>query len=348
MKQTVLASLVVGATLLAADVSAQTCKGPQPTICNRACWGARSASASQMGALTRAIVHHTAGSGDYTTNYETGKTKVRGIQNYHMDVQGWSDIGYHFLSNAGGHLYEGRVGSMSSLPRGAHDGCNADSFGFNVMGYYHPPYNQTFTAASKTALESVIAWRMPTGWSAGGSGSYCGNSVYNADGHYKVKATACPGDGIIPSLGSIRSGIASKRSCGTTGKTARTVDNSAAGFSVVGSWSTGTSAADKYGADYRFKSTAAVSEPATWTTTLNTSASWTVRAWWAAGANRSASAPYIISHGGGSATVNVNQQANGGVWNTLGTWSMGGAQSVQLSCWAATGFVVVADAVRWE
>jgi hypothetical protein len=328
---------------------AQTCKAPQPTICVRSCWVARApkCSITYDGSLTRAIIHHTAGAGDYTTDYTAGKSKVRGIQNYHMDANGWCDIGYHFLVNAGGDIYEGRYGSMASNTHGAHDGCNASSFGFNVMGYYHPPYNQTFTTASKNALMDIIAWRMPGGWSATSSGTYCGNSVGTLDGHYKVKATACPGDIIIPQIPSIRSGVASRRDC-ATGKTARNVDNTSAGFSVVGSWATSTGATDKLGTDYRYHSTAAVSEPARWATTLNTTATWTVKAWWSAGANRSASAPYIVSHGAGSTTVNKNQQTGGGAWQTLGSWSMGGAQDVQLSCWAATGFVVIADGVRWE
>ncbi len=188
-------------------------QGPQPTICTRACWGARSTACSgDIGSLSRAIVHHTAGTGDYTTDYEAGKSKVRGIQNYHMDTQGWCDIGYHFLVNAGGDIYEGRRNSMAGLPRGAHDGCNADSFGFNVMGYYHPPYNQSFTAASRASLEAVMAWRMPSGWSAYGSGTYCSaGGVGTLDGHYKVKATACPGDGIIPQIPGIRDGTMARK-----------------------------------------------------------------------------------------------------------------------------------------
>jgi hypothetical protein len=134
----------------------------------------------------------------------------------------------------------------------------------------------------------------------------------------------------------------------STGKTARTVDNSSSGFSVTGTWTTASSAADKYGADYRYHSTAPVSEPAQWTTALNTSASWNVRAWWPAGSNRSATAPYIVTHAGGTTTVNVNQQANGGVWNLLGTWSMSGTVNVKLSCWTTTGFVVMADAIKWD
>ena len=49
---------------------------------------------------------------------------------------------------------------------------------------------------------------MPSGWSPHGSGTYCGNSVGTLDGHYKVKATACPGDTIIAQIASIRTGTA--------------------------------------------------------------------------------------------------------------------------------------------
>jgi murein DD-endopeptidase MepM/ murein hydrolase activator NlpD len=131
-------------------------------------------------------------------------------------------------------------------------------------------------------------------------------------------------------------------------KTARTVDNSSGDFSVTGTWSTGSSATDKYGADYRYHSTRAVSEPAQWSTSLNVGSSWTVRAWWPQGANRSTTAPYVVQHDAGSTTVNKNQQTGGGTWQTLGTWGMSGTKTVKLSCWTATGYIVVADAVRWE
>lgn len=123
-----------------------------------------------------------------------------------------------------------------------------------------------------------------------------------------------------------------------------TLDNTSAGFSVTGTWATGSSATDKYGADYRYHSTAAVSEPAQWSVNVGTAGTYKVYAWWPAGTNRSASAPYIMPNG---TTVNVNQQANGGKWNLLGSASVGtGAQATKLSCWAGTGYIVVADAVR--
>ena len=125
--------------------------------------------------------------------------------------------------------------------------------------------------------------------------------------------------------------------------TAKTyVDDSPA---VSAGWATGTSAADKYGADYKYKSTAAVSDAATWTSTLANGGNYDISAWWSQGTNRSATAPYILP---GGATVSKNQQANGGVWNLLGTKSLvAGAQTTKLSCWTTTGFIVVADAVKY-
>jgi hypothetical protein len=124
------------------------------------------------------------------------------------------------------------------------------------------------------------------------------------------------------------------------------VDNTSGSFSVVGTWATGTSSTDKYGTNYRYHSTAAVSEPATWAPTL-TSRNYAVYAWWPAGTNRSTVAPYIINYNGGTANVKVNQQINGGKWNLLGTWNFVNGKNVQLSCWAASGYNVMADAIKF-
>ena len=133
-----------------------------------------------------------------------------------------------------------------------------------------------------------------------------------------------------------------------TGGTAVTVDNSNSGFSVTGTWNTGTSATDKFGTDYRFHDTMSVSEPATWTANL-TSGTKTVSAWWSQGSNRSTTAPYIVYHSTGSTTVTVNQQFGGGTWNILGSFNfVSGSNQVKLSCWTTTGFVVIADAIKWE
>ena len=339
--------------------SAQTTPGPQPTICNRACWGARAAqcSISQMSALNRAIIHHTGNASEYSTDYETSKAKVRGNQSYSMDVLGYCDADYHFYVDGAGHIFEGRAGSMSTLPRGAHDGCNANSFGFTALGNFADlseggGANQIPPAAMMNALYSVIGWRMPSGWSPYGAGAYCTmSSVGTLDGHRKVKATACPGNNIYNvyitdnrSGGTMRNTVASIR----TPSTAIVVDNNSAGFSASANWITASSSTDKYGADYRYHSTQAVSDTATWTANVS-AGTHTVYAWWPQGSNRSTTAAYHVANSGGTTVVTVNQQINGGKWNSLGAFNFGGGNTtVQLSCWTTTGFVVVADAIKWQ
>ena len=127
------------------------------------------------------------------------------------------------------------------------------------------------------------------------------------------------------------------------------VDNSDAGFSVTGTWSTGTSSTDKYGADYRFHSTVASSLPAQWVANLANTGTYNIYAWWPAGANRSSTAPYVVYYNGGNATVPKNQQTAGGAWNLLGTYSLlAGNNTVKLSTWTTTGFNVMADAIKWQ
>ncbi len=125
------------------------------------------------------------------------------------------------------------------------------------------------------------------------------------------------------------------------------VDNANAGFTASANWYLTTSAADKYGANYRYRATAAASDAATWNLTLPQNRNYETYAWWTQGVNRSATAPYVVAHANGTATVAKNQRVNGGSWQSLGTrWHFGGTNSVKLSCWTTTGYVVIADAVK--
>ncbi|MFN7138042.1 MAG: N-acetylmuramoyl-L-alanine amidase [Limisphaerales bacterium] len=338
------------AILFAAEASAQTTKAPQPTICTRSCWGARAGSCtSTISTLNRAVIHHTENANDFNvTSLDGSKSRMRATQNYHMDNLGWCDIGYHFTVDKFGNIFEARANSMSGLPRGAHDGCNTDSFGFSCLGNFNPGIN-TPPTAMRSALYDVIAWRMPNGWSPYGSSTYCSKTAGWVDGHRVVSTKTCPGDNIYQyvttnySGGEARNGIAARRT------TSVVVDNNSSGFTASSSWTLASSATDKYGADYRYRSTQAISDAATWKANLGSTKTWAVDAWWSAGSNRSASAPYIVYHASGSTTVNKNQQSNGGTWQNLGSWSMNaGNNEVKLSCWTTTGYVVIADAIRWR
>lgn len=125
------------------------------------------------------------------------------------------------------------------------------------------------------------------------------------------------------------------------------IDNSSSNFSASANWTLATSATDKYGANYRYRTTAAVSDAAQWNFTVPSSGNYTIKAWWSQGTNRSATAPFILPGGGG--TVSKNMQTGGGAWQTLGNVNLSaGTHNVRLSCWTTAGYVVIADAIRVE
>ena len=132
------------------------------------------------------------------------------------------------------------------------------------------------------------------------------------------------------------------------------VDNTDAGFSTPsGSWSVGTAAGDKYGSDYRYVSstTGDATASAQWSTTIAVDGLYEVAFWYPAGGNRAPDSPITISHADGSGTLTLNQQTLGGQWLRLGVFRFdaGDTATVTLAnnC-AATGSVVLADAVRWR
>ncbi len=131
------------------------------------------------------------------------------------------------------------------------------------------------------------------------------------------------------------------------------MDNPAGTY--VGAWTSGTSTTGKYGADYVFRSTAvAETGSATFTAPIDVNGWYTVYCWYTQGANRATNAPHVVTWtgtGGGTQTVNINQQAGGGAWVTLRTNThmlQGSGNSVELhNGTGATGFIVVADAMRF-
>ncbi|AXA36788.1 N-acetylmuramoyl-L-alanine amidase [Candidatus Sumerlaea chitinivorans] len=123
------------------------------------------------------------------------------------------------------------------------------------------------------------------------------------------------------------------------------VDNPSATFS--GTWTTASSATDKYGADYRY-ATSGSGATATYNANVPIAGNYRVSVWYSQGTNRANNAPYTVNFSGGSLTYSVNQQTNGGTWVTLGThyFAAGGGQVV-IGTAGANPSVVIADAVRF-
>jgi uncharacterized protein with LGFP repeats len=131
-----------------------------PPIIPRAGWGANEAIRRHpphyAPAVTFAVVHHTDGSNNYTPAQSAAI--VRGIEIYHVEGNGWDDIGYNFLVDKYGQVFEGRYGGIDRPVVGAHSlGFNRGSVGVAVLGTYD---SAPISAAAKTALEALLAWRL--------------------------------------------------------------------------------------------------------------------------------------------------------------------------------------------
>ncbi|MDB6026401.1 MAG: hypothetical protein JWM68_2624 [Verrucomicrobiales bacterium] len=127
------------------------------------------------------------------------------------------------------------------------------------------------------------------------------------------------------------------------------IDNSSA--TVSGSWSIGTGSLDKFGSDYRYKSQGAGAASLLFNPDIFTAGDYKIYEWHPQGSNRTLGAPHIINYNGGSATLNVNQQASGGQWNLLGTFNLASGQSGSVritDAFADAGQLVMADAIKFS
>ncbi|MFI7413033.1 peptidoglycan recognition protein [Streptomyces sp. NPDC049627] len=195
---------------------------PQPPVTSRAGWGAdesMSPDPSEYNADVKAVfVHHTDGANDYSC--ADSASIVRGIYAYHTQVNGWNDIGYNFLVDKCGTVFEGRKGGIDLPVLGAHTyGWNRESAGIAVLGEY------TSTSATNAALTSVArvaAWKLgqygadPAGTvqlTAGATQknyfatSFTAGSKYTFNrisGHRDGYNTQCPGSSLYAQLPAIR------------------------------------------------------------------------------------------------------------------------------------------------
>ena len=155
--------------------------------------------------LRFAVVHHTAGSSSYRP--EESAAIVRGIELYHVKANGWNDIGYNFLVDRYGQVFEGRGGGMQRNVIGAHAaGFNSGSVGIAVLGTYS---GKAPTAEAESALAKLLAWRLDVGHVDPASSAMiesAGRPAYlkAVSGHRDAGSTACPGNALYARLGQLR------------------------------------------------------------------------------------------------------------------------------------------------
>lgn len=191
-----------------------------PLILSRASWGAderiRRRRPDYADTVRFAVVHHTAGSNAYTRAQSAAI--VRGIQRYHVLANGWDDIGYNFLIDKYGQVFEGRWGGIDRNVVGAHaQGFNTGSSGVALIGRYD---GSTISPAARNALVRLLAWRLDVAhadpstifsWRSSGNPRFrTGTEITlrTISGHRDTGYTTCPGSHLYGELPEIAQAVA--------------------------------------------------------------------------------------------------------------------------------------------
>jgi hypothetical protein len=191
--------------------------GGAPAIIPRADWGGdgvKPRAAPDYGDVQVAFVHHTVSANDYAATDSAGI--VLSMAKYHRDVNGWNDLGYNFVVDKYGQIFEGRAGGIDQAVIGAQaQGYNSHSTGIANIG--------TFTDVGQTdaaldAMAKLIAWKLPlhgapvTGEvvieSAGGETNRYRSgtpvTLQRISGHRDGDETECPGAMLYAQLPELR------------------------------------------------------------------------------------------------------------------------------------------------
>ena len=211
-------------SLTAAAESAATA---EPSVVSRGGWGADPAYmtwAPQFYPTKKLVVHHTATSDTYTDR-AGAEAQIRSIYYYHAVTQDWGDIGYNFLIDKFGTIYEGRYSrdyaggnptgddATGQGVTGAHTlGWNSGTVGVALLGTLT---THDATPAARNALTRLLAWEASrNGIDPEATQAFVnpvsGAAITSANiaGHRDYLATACPGDTFYPTLPAIRRDVA--------------------------------------------------------------------------------------------------------------------------------------------
>ncbi len=206
------------ATLSGAGAAA-TLRPDQPPIVRRPGWGADEtivrAPPSFADSLELSVVHHTAGTNSYSGSQSAAI--VRGIQRYHVLSNGWNDIGYNYLVDKYGRIFEGRGGGLIQNVVGAHaQGFNTGSVGVAVLGTYG---SSRISTAARNAVQRLLAWRLDAGhvdpvsllnFTSYGNDRFPAGRVVRlraVSGHRDTGYTSCPGTALYGQLGAIAQNV---------------------------------------------------------------------------------------------------------------------------------------------
>lgn len=152
------------------------------------------------------VIHHTDSevrdlNGDFKTDTQDFAAMMRAIYRFHTFTRGWGDIGYNYVIDPLGNIYEGRFGGDRVIA--AHAQCfNNGSLGISVIGDYQN------TSVPEPALNSLIRLVSQKAQQYGidpqANSIFRGKDLPNILGHRDVRPTSCPGDKLYAALPKIR------------------------------------------------------------------------------------------------------------------------------------------------
>lgn len=180
-------------------------KAEGPQVFSRADWGSPEPNSStrwepEYEPLSQAVVHHTA-----TTQTPDTAAAIRAIWEFHANGRGWGDIGYNYIVDHGGNIFQGRYSnwadeqSQNGEVVGGHAyGNNYGTVGIAVLGNFtnSNPDNRSMQSVGK-----IAAWKLHRfNVNPAGNGPRGPNIV----GHRDVTSTSCPGQRLYDNLLTIR------------------------------------------------------------------------------------------------------------------------------------------------
>lgn len=147
--------------------------------------------------ISKFIIHHTAS----LKNLDNPALAIRNIYNWHALGRGWGDIGYNYIIDQQGKIYEGRYGGEEVV--GAHAGkSNTGSIGVAVLGNYEE--NDAPEAVINALAKLISAKSAIHNINPLGSSLFRGSVSQNVLGHKDVGQTLCPGKYLYEKLDIIR------------------------------------------------------------------------------------------------------------------------------------------------
>ncbi len=198
--------------------------GPgQPAIVTREAWALGQCPprvAPEYGTVKLGFVHHTENPNGYAPG--AVPAMLRAIYQFHRYGRGWNDIGYNFVIDRFGRIFEARAGGIDEAVVGAHaGGYNYCSTGIAVLGEYGAV---RISPSAQVALAHLLAWKLslhgtpaqgrvavrvnPAGavYSRFPAGAHV--SLPRVAGHRDADSTDCPGNALYGELGAVRQGTA--------------------------------------------------------------------------------------------------------------------------------------------